>query len=116
MDSLAIDSLIHCAIELHPLSELIEPHLTDFRWQNTQLPLADLLRQSVYSRLLLIRLAKTGHLGCVEPSTTTAGSNLKEPDKQEPSSRIRRRQPTPSGFPQGPTFRLIFGEDLGAWR
>ena len=33
------------------LSELIDPHLTDPRGKNTQLPLADLLRQSVYSRL-----------------------------------------------------------------
>ena len=31
--------------------ELIEKHLTDARGTNTQLPLADLLRQSVYSRL-----------------------------------------------------------------
>ena len=29
------------------LSELIDPHLTDPRGKNTQLPLADLLRQSV---------------------------------------------------------------------
>jgi hypothetical protein len=33
------------------LSELIEQHLTDSRGKNTQLPLADLFRQSVYSRL-----------------------------------------------------------------
>jgi hypothetical protein len=33
------------------LSELIEQHLTDSRGKNTQLPLAGLLRQSVYSRL-----------------------------------------------------------------
>ena len=32
-------------------SELIEHHLADFRGKNTQLPLADLLRQSIYSRL-----------------------------------------------------------------
>jgi len=31
--------------------ELIEQHLTDSRGKNIQLPLADLLRQSVYSRL-----------------------------------------------------------------
>ena len=31
--------------------ELIERHLTDERAKNTQLPLADLVRQSVYSRL-----------------------------------------------------------------
>ncbi len=31
--------------------ELIEQHLTDTRAKNTRLPLADLLRQSVYSRL-----------------------------------------------------------------
>src|ERR1700686_5063717 len=31
--------------------ELIERHLADSRGKNTQLPLADLLRQSVYSRL-----------------------------------------------------------------
>jgi hypothetical protein len=31
--------------------ELIEQHLTDSRGKNTQLPLADLLRQSVHSRL-----------------------------------------------------------------
>jgi Transposase DDE domain group 1 len=33
--------------------ELIERHLTDARGKNTQLPLADLLRQSVYSRKTL---------------------------------------------------------------
>lgn len=32
-------------------SELVQQHLTDPRGKNTQLPLADLLRQSVYSRL-----------------------------------------------------------------
>ena len=31
--------------------ELIERHLTDDRARNTQLPLADLVRQSIYSRL-----------------------------------------------------------------
>jgi hypothetical protein len=33
------------------LCELIEHHLTDSRGKNTQLPLADVLRQSVYSRV-----------------------------------------------------------------
>src|SRR3974390_3219482 len=33
------------------LSELIEQHLTDSRGKNTQLPLADLLRQAIYSRM-----------------------------------------------------------------
>ena len=33
------------------LSELIERHLTDSRGKNTQLKFADLLSQSVYSRL-----------------------------------------------------------------
>jgi hypothetical protein len=33
------------------LSQLIEQHVTDPRGTNTRLPLADLLRQSVYSRL-----------------------------------------------------------------
>ena len=33
------------------LGELIERHLTDARGKNTQLPLTDLVRQSVYSRL-----------------------------------------------------------------
>ena len=33
------------------LSELIAKHLTDSRGKNTQLPMADLLRQAVYSRL-----------------------------------------------------------------
>jgi len=32
-------------------NELIEQHLTDSRGKNTQLPLADLLRQSIYSRI-----------------------------------------------------------------
>ena len=32
-------------------SDLIAPHLTDSRAKNTQLPLADLLRQSIYSRM-----------------------------------------------------------------
>ena len=33
------------------LSELISEHLTDSRGKNTQLPMVDLLRQAVYSRL-----------------------------------------------------------------
>ena len=33
------------------LSKLIEQHLTDSRGKNTQLPIGDLLRQSVHSRL-----------------------------------------------------------------
>ena len=33
------------------LSALIAEHLTDTRGKNTQLPMADLLRQAVYSRL-----------------------------------------------------------------
>ena len=33
------------------LSELIEQHLADSRGKNAQIPLADLLRQSIYSRL-----------------------------------------------------------------
>jgi len=33
------------------LGELIDQQLTDSRGKNTQLPIADLLRQSVYSRL-----------------------------------------------------------------
>jgi hypothetical protein len=32
-------------------SKLIEQHLADPRGKNTQLPLADLLRQSIYSRM-----------------------------------------------------------------
>jgi hypothetical protein len=32
-------------------SELIEQHLTDLREKNTPLPLADLLSQSIYSRM-----------------------------------------------------------------
>ena len=32
-------------------SDLIARHLTDSRAKNTQLPLADLLRQSIYSRM-----------------------------------------------------------------
>ena len=32
-------------------SELIGQHLVDCRGKNTQLPLADLLRQSIYSRM-----------------------------------------------------------------
>ena len=33
------------------LSELIRQHLTDSRGKNAQLPLADLSRQSIYSRM-----------------------------------------------------------------
>src|SRR5271157_194340 len=33
------------------LSELISDHLTDSRGKNTQLPMADLLRQSIYNRM-----------------------------------------------------------------
>jgi hypothetical protein len=33
------------------LGELIERHLTDARGKNAQLPLTDLVRQSIYSRL-----------------------------------------------------------------
>ena len=35
--------------------ELIERHLADARGKNTQLPLADLLRQSFYSRLAAMK-------------------------------------------------------------
>jgi hypothetical protein len=37
--------------ERRGFGELIERHLTDGRGKNSQLPFADLLRQSVYSRL-----------------------------------------------------------------
>src|ERR1035437_3998954 len=39
--------------------ELIERHLADARGKNTQLPLADLLRQSVYSRLAGMKMSTT---------------------------------------------------------
>jgi Transposase DDE domain group 1 len=41
-------------------SELIEQHLSDSRGKNTQLPLADLLRQSVYSRAVVRFYNKRG--------------------------------------------------------
>jgi len=46
-----------CELDERPgLGELIEQHLTDSRdGKNTQFPLADLLRQSVYGRLAGVR-------------------------------------------------------------
>ncbi len=41
------------------LGELIERHLTDGRGKNTQLPLTDLVRQSVYSRLAGYEMSTT---------------------------------------------------------
>ena len=42
------------------LSELMERHLSDSRrGKNIQLPLADLLRQSIYSRLAGMRMSTT---------------------------------------------------------
>ena len=43
--------LVRALDERLGLGELIDQHLTDPRGKNTQLPIADLLRQSVYSRL-----------------------------------------------------------------
>ena len=41
----------HSFLQRLEFRELIEQHLTDSRGKNTELPLADLLRQSVYSRM-----------------------------------------------------------------
>ena len=41
------------------LSDLIGQHLSDSRGKNTQLPLADLLRQSIYSRRRARRMSTT---------------------------------------------------------
>jgi hypothetical protein len=49
--------------------ELIDRHLVDSRGKNTQLPLADLLRQSVYSRLAGLRRPE-------RRSAAVAGSDL----------------------------------------
>ena len=43
--------LVRELVERLGFGELIERHLTDGRAKNTQLPLADLVRQSLYSRL-----------------------------------------------------------------
>jgi Transposase DDE domain group 1 len=47
------------------LSEVIEQHSTDSRGKNTQLPLADLLSQSVYSRLAGYNVIRLFHLKIV---------------------------------------------------
>ena len=54
-------------------SELIEQHLTDSRGKNTRLPLADLLRQSVYSRLAGYEDVNAERL-CHDPTFRLIGS------------------------------------------
>jgi Transposase DDE domain group 1 len=52
--------------------ELIERHLTDGRGKNTQLPLIDLVRQSMYSRLAAMRMSTTPN---ATPKTRPSGSS-----------------------------------------
>jgi Transposase DDE domain group 1 len=52
--------------------ELIAQHLTDPRGLNTRLPLPDLLRQSVYSRLVAPEMSTIDHTG--GPNHTNAAS------------------------------------------
>ncbi len=55
-------------------SELIEQHLTDSRGKNTQLPFADLLRQSVYSRLAGYEDVNDAERLCHDPTFRLIGS------------------------------------------
>ena len=56
------------------LSELVDRHLSDFRrGKNIQLPLADLLRQSIYSRLAGMRMSTTPRASLrIRPSGSSA--------------------------------------------
>jgi len=56
------------------LSQLIELHLTDPRGTNTRLPLADLLRQSVYSRLAGYEDVNDAERVSVDPTFRLIGS------------------------------------------
>ena len=56
------------------LSQLIEQHLTDPRGTNTRLPLADLLRQSVYSRLAGYEDVNDAERVSVDPTFRLIGS------------------------------------------
>jgi Transposase DDE domain group 1 len=55
-------------------SELIEQHLADSRGKNTRLPLADLLRQSVYSRLAGYEDVNDAERLCQDPTFRLIGS------------------------------------------
>jgi Transposase DDE domain group 1 len=55
-------------------SELIEQHLSDSRGKNTQLPFADLLRQSVYSRLAGYEDVNDAERLCHDPTFRLIGS------------------------------------------
>ncbi len=55
-------------------SELIEQHLADSRGKNTRLPLADLLRQSVYSRLAGYEDVNDAERLCHDPAFRLIGS------------------------------------------
>ena len=56
------------------LGNLVEQHLTDSRGKNTQLPLADLLRQSVYSRLAGYEDVNDAERLCHDPTFRLVGS------------------------------------------
>lgn len=56
------------------MSQLIERHLTDPRGMNTRLPLADLLRQSVYSRLAGYEDVNDAERVSVDPTFRLIGS------------------------------------------
>ena len=56
------------------LSQLIAQHLTDPRGRNTRLPLADLLRQSVYSRLAGYEDVNDAERVSVDPTFRLIGS------------------------------------------
>jgi hypothetical protein len=56
------------------LGELIEQHLTDSRAQNARLPFADLLRQSVYSRLAGYKDVNDAERLCHDPTFRLIGS------------------------------------------
>jgi hypothetical protein len=58
------------------LSELISEHLTDSRAKNTQLPLADLLRQSIYSRMAGYEDMNDAERLAQDPSAPWKGAGL----------------------------------------
>jgi hypothetical protein len=55
-------------------SELIEQHLADSRGKNTQLALADLLRQSIYSRMAGYEDVKDAERLAQDPTFRLIGS------------------------------------------
>ena len=74
-------------------SELIERHLTDSRAKNTQLPLADLLRQSIYSRMAGYEDVNDAERLSQDPTFRLIGSEKIWERGAALTSRLRRSRP-----------------------